>query len=198
MIQVFFDGACAPVNPGGHMGIGAAILEDGVVIHEISHFVEAKKQNSNNVAEYMAFVNALEVLKHENLDKEEIHMMGDSKLVVMQMNNKWKIKQGYYVEHAQKSKELLRSFTRTKISWIPRDNNFIADDLSKVEFKKRGIVDISDLKKQHVEKSDREMLKNAINIIHGYLMAEETNGLTELNKKAILAYRKFYGHDFIK
>jgi ribonuclease HI len=134
MIIAYFDGSCEPKNPGGAMGIGAIIYEDGKTLYAYSYGVPAKKENSNNVAEYMAFEAVLGYIQLENISGEQIHIYGDSKLVVQQMNNKWKIKEGRYVEYANRCKELLRELKQTNkinVTWIPRERNSKADELSK-------------------------------------------------------------------
>jgi ribonuclease HI len=141
-IICFFDGACEPRNPGGNMGIGAIIFIDGKELSSYSQFIPANKENSNNVAEYLAFEWVLQELYKNDLEKSVVKIYGDSKLVVNQMKGYWKIKVGYYVEHAIRCKQLLRQFDKVKITWVPRERNMYADKLSKgkmldnnVEFK---------------------------------------------------------------
>lgn len=131
-INCFFDGACKG-NPDGAMGFGAVII-DGDNVHEISHGVKAKIGNSNNVAEYLAFIEVLTYIK-DNFDKnDKIIIQGDSTLVVKQMSGQWKIKEGSYVEHALFAKDLLEKIKyqigKIGIGWIPRERNGHADRLS--------------------------------------------------------------------
>lgn len=166
IFECYCDGATEPVNPGGNMGVGAVIFpsaEPGTPpLKEYSHYIQAAPANSNNVAEYLAFKWLMESL----LDiipapdgktvltpdkKPKVNIFGDSQLVVMQMNGAWRMKGGMYMKTAIICQELLRNLNQranVTIAWIPRDENWYADGLSKkglvaagVEFKlqKEGI-----------------------------------------------------------
>ena len=140
--KAFFDGCCEPKNPGGNMGFGAAIFKDSVQVETLSQYVPANKNNSNNVAEYQAFgwtaKKLLEVVKAG----EVVEIFGDSKLVVEQMNGRWGIKEGFYTQYAKRALVIvkeLRTKCKLSITWIPREKNGIADDLSKTPMLKAGI-----------------------------------------------------------
>lgn len=136
----YFDGACEPCNPGGALGYGYIIFDDsGKELKSESFYEPAKKENTNNIAEYNALIKALEFLK-ENHNKPVIYIRGDSMLVVKQMSGEWKMKNGAYIPYAKKCKELLSEFSNLNIGWISRDNNTIADNLSKKELKKHNIT----------------------------------------------------------
>jgi len=154
----YFDGACGPINPGGDVGVGSIIFNvtnTNIVLHKFGPIApvmptweEAFKcskfyksfelgRTSNNVAEYMAFHECAVWIK-ENAKKEDgVLFLGDSKLVVNQMNNFWRIKDGIYKESALEAKEVYNSIeVKNKfVSWIPREFNTVADDLSKLEGK---------------------------------------------------------------
>jgi len=106
------------------------IKKDGVVIKEISEIIGEGEGMSNNVAEYVAAKTALEFLIENNLDHEQIAMFGDSQLVIQQMKGTWKIKKGMYVEIAHETKALADHFKHLSWSWIPREQNALADILS--------------------------------------------------------------------
>ena len=134
----FFDGACAPINPKGHMGVGVAIFKEDEVLHTHSEYIPESILNSNNVSEYMAFCWLVEKLSAISVDKT-LFIYGDSKLVVMQMTGRWRIKEGRYKHYALKAKALLFELCKNNtvwIEWIPREENWFADDLSKCELNK--------------------------------------------------------------
>lgn len=145
-IKCFFDGACEPVNPGGYASYGAVIfIDEDRVWEEAKLFVPKKgreRETSNNVAEYSAFTCILEKLISMKLNKEKIEIFGDSGLVIYQNSidprygKKWQIKGGFYVPIARKAQKLLKKFPNITLTWIPRDENSIADELSK-----RGLVE---------------------------------------------------------
>jgi len=139
--KAFFDGSCEPYNPGGKMGTGIVIIdEDGEVIHKNSQRFEAKDSNSNNVAEYLALKDVLTWVK-ENLDKNsEITIFGDSMLVINQMKGRWGISEGLYVKAAREAMEIKKGCTaKLDFEWIPREENTVADGLSK-ESKSLGLI----------------------------------------------------------
>lgn len=143
MIEAYFDGCCEPVNPGGVASFGAVILKDGIKLWECSQIFYPKKgkerETSNNVAEYSGFKAILEYLIQNSLEKEKIHIFGDSNLVIQQMFGTWRIRQGFYVPLAFDCLKLVRKFKNLKGSWIPREENGIADELSKAKLIKAGV-----------------------------------------------------------
>lgn len=139
IIKCWFDGACAPINPKGHLGIGCYIKENEKIIFEYAGYVEASNETSNNVAEYLAFENVIDWLLENGCQDDDITIFGDSKLVVNQMNKWWRIKEGVYVEHAARCIEKIDDFSNLKIRWISRDYNDYADNLSNEQLRKKGI-----------------------------------------------------------
>jgi ribonuclease HI len=139
VIKAYFDGACEPINPGGHCGYGAVVFgDDGKVVWETAGYIPPG-ETSNNVAEYTAFLQVLSYLKEAELCRREIVIRGDSMLVIRQMFGHWRMKSGYYVAIARKAKAMLSDFRFVRGEWIPRDQNGHADELSKLELKRRGV-----------------------------------------------------------
>ena len=143
MIKAFFDGCCEPKNPGGVAAYGAVILRDGQKIWEDSQVFYPKggheMETSNNVAEYSGFKAILDHLLAGGLHLEPIEVFGDSNLVIQQMFGRWKIRGGFYVPVALACKKLLEKFPRIRGHWIPREQNSIADELSKAQLIKAGV-----------------------------------------------------------
>lgn len=121
---LYADGA-ARGNPGP-AGAGAALVdEEGRVVGEaMRHLGHA----TNNVAEYTALIIGLEEARKHDVQDLEIRM--DSKLVVEQMNGKWRIKHPNLKPLAVQAGALLASFPRRQIRHIPREQNAIADALA--------------------------------------------------------------------
>jgi len=92
---------------------------------------------SNNVAEYSAFIAvSTECLKYPG----SALIRGDSKLVVMQINGKWKVHGGLYLPFYKQAKALWDKLkNRAHLVWIPREQNDICDVLSKKVLKDMGI-----------------------------------------------------------
>lgn len=121
---LYADGA-ARGNPGP-AGAGAALVdEDGHVVAEaMRHLGHA----TNNVAEYTALIIGLEAARRHDVQDLEIRM--DSKLVVEQMNGKWRIKHPNLKPLATQAGALLATFPKRRISHIPREQNGVADALA--------------------------------------------------------------------
>lgn len=121
---LYADGA-ARGNPGP-AGSGAALVdEEGHVIAEVMRDLG---HATNNVAEYTALIIGLEEARRRGVEDLEIRM--DSKLVVEQMNGRWKIKHPNLRPLAIIAGELLRAFPKRTIRHVPRVENAIADALA--------------------------------------------------------------------
>jgi ribonuclease HI len=155
MIECFFDGCCEPINPGGTAAYGVVIFQEygrpntrSLIFNESKIFRPIKgreKETSNNVAEYSGFEAILRFLLENKLNEEAIIVHGDSRLVICQMfvacgyRKRWRILGGLYTPIALRCRELLKQFPRIKGEWIPREENNLADELSKAELHKAGV-----------------------------------------------------------
>ena len=143
MITVYFDGACWPHNPGGHIGWGYLIYEirqnKPVWLHEDCGYQPAG-ETSNNLAEYLAVYHALAYLIANDLHRKKILVSGDSKLVIKQLKGQWRINQGVYTYVADRAKALLSQFDQIKFKWIPRNCNNQADLLTSYGLAKGGLL----------------------------------------------------------
>jgi len=131
-VVVFIDGLAEPSNPGtGTYGYviycgSKKLAEDGGL---------AGRGVTNNFAEYSALVMALKKLKSLGIT-EDVTIRSDSKLLVGQMGQGWKVKKGGYVEKFNEAKELLKEFGPAKFEWVPREDNREADLLSRIAYNK--------------------------------------------------------------
>jgi len=116
---IVFDGGSLG-NPGKGYG-SYEIMSEG-------EQVRLKREDyqgslTNNQAEYMTLIEALKWLAAELGDQRKtasIEILGDSQLVINQINGTWKVKNARMIPLVQEAKKLLRQFGRTKISWHPR------------------------------------------------------------------------------
>jgi ribonuclease HI len=121
---LYADGACRG-NPGP-AGSGAALVnEEGHVVAEAMRHLG---RGTNNIAEYTALIIGLEEAERHNVEDIEIRM--DSKLVVEQMNGKWRVRDAKLRPLADRARELLARFPHWRICHIPRDQNAVADLLA--------------------------------------------------------------------
>jgi ribonuclease HI len=126
----------------------------GARVHEISGMIPPAPTTSNNVAEYLAINAVMDWLIANGHQSESAFVWGDSRLVICQLwgwpvigKGKWKIhgvdtrdeKPGLYSRYAVAAREKLKLLPQLSGFWIPRDKNFIADELSKAELKRAGV-----------------------------------------------------------
>jgi len=143
-----FDGACRG-NPGG-LSAGAAVLT--VQIPEIRQPIQVGPQReivgvnvqraatekitvhgpvfhgTNNEAEWQGLLAGL----HEAaiLGVQDLEIYGDSKLVIMQVTNQWRVKTPHLQPLHAEARTLLQTFKRWSATWIPREENSEADRAS--------------------------------------------------------------------
>jgi ribonuclease HI len=129
-LEVYIDGACEPINPGGIAAWGAYIKHDNGVIEEWGVIGQGDLM-SNNVAEYGALLNALGVVKKTFGTDVDVRIYSDSQLVVNQMKRAWQMKSGLYFDMAQKALHFATQFPSITYTWIPRERNTFADALSR-------------------------------------------------------------------
>ena len=118
------DGACAG-NPG-LMGIGGVIVKSGETIHSFS---EAKGFGTNNEAEYLAVITALEYMIP--LCPESVIIISDSQLVVNQINGMYGINYPHLAKLFNRVQTLIKQIgCPVDIVWASREDNKEADALA--------------------------------------------------------------------
>jgi ribonuclease HI len=124
ILYVYTDGASRG-NPG-HAGIAYVIYnEDKEILDKFSKYIG---ETTNNVAEYMALLMALEKVTHYK--PKFVYFYLDSELVVKQLKGEYKIKSKNLVEIYKKIKNYI-SDINCRFEHIPRNSNKIADKLAK-------------------------------------------------------------------
>lgn len=127
-LVIFADGGSRG-NPG-IAGSGTAVYNEdrSQLLKEIAYVVGQK--STNNVAEYHGLLRGLEAAVELGADEVEFYM--DSKLVVEQMNGRWKIKHPDMQKLAIEARRLLDQIPSFSLEWVPRAKNSVADALSNV------------------------------------------------------------------
>ncbi|MDC8832966.1 ribonuclease HI family protein [Alteromonas gilva] len=121
-----FDGACNP-NPGA-IGLGISINDDAG--QEIDYGYMPKGTGTNNEAEYLAVLLLLQRALHMGITS--IECVGDSKLVVNQLNGTYRINQDSLLKLHGKVMHLVNQFDSCEFLWVRRQHNTRADELSKM------------------------------------------------------------------
>lgn len=121
-----FDGGARPTNPG-HAGFAVVIDFPGTKKKRqvISRYIGKK---TNNIAEYTGLIVGIKYAKE--LGARELFIVSDSKLVVEQVNGRWKCKTKHIVDLCEEAQKLLeRNFPGAwELRWKKRLNNTVADD----------------------------------------------------------------------
>ncbi|XP_022150130.1 uncharacterized protein LOC111018384 [Momordica charantia] len=135
-----FDGA-SKGNPG-LAGAGAVLrAKDGSTVCRLQEGVGIA---TNNVAEYRAVILGLKHALKNGF--KHIRVQGDSKLVCMQVQGLWKIKNPNMGQLCKVAKELKDKFASFEISHIPREQNSDADALANRAIHLRDGVVVEDCK----------------------------------------------------
>ena len=141
--QAWFDGGCGPCNPGGTATTAAIVkTKDGKVLLREGRLAGTGRGMSNNVAEYAAIIRIFEYLLPFSPAKVTVH--GDSRLVIKQLNAKWRVGEGLCRSAALEARELLARLRslgwQIKLLWIPRTQNKECDALSKATLADAGVL----------------------------------------------------------
>ena len=129
-VTVYVDGLAEPRNPG--IGTYGFVVYDGAKrLAEGSGF--AGREVTSNYAEYTALVEALKRLRALGVEGDVL-VRSDSKLLVGQMSEGWKVKGGMYVGKLKEARDLLREFGSIRFEWIPREQNSEADLLTRMAY----------------------------------------------------------------
>ena len=129
--SLYVDGA-ADLNTKT-AGIGGVFFNNkNEKIYSFSQYLD---DATNNEAEYSALIKGLQ--QGINLKLININIFSDSELIVKQVNGDYKVKNDRMKKLHQKVLYLLEQYDNWVINHIMRDENTIADKLSK-EGKKKG------------------------------------------------------------
>src|SRR5581483_11485744 len=120
-MQITFDGACEPRNPGGHLGLGWTV--NGVAGHA---YVAARPENTNNIAEYRALIHALDVVLDKDAVEDDLVIAGDSQLVIRQLTGQYGIHSPQLQKlHGEVQERLwhIKFWHSVKVAfrWVPRE-----------------------------------------------------------------------------
>lgn len=135
---LYFDGGAQP-NPGD--GGAGFVLYDGHgnVLEERSCDVIHYSKCTSNQAEYCGLILGLRCANRFHI--RSLKVKGDSKLVINQMNNKWRVKSEKLQELNQCANVWEEQFRRVSYEWIPREKNGKADELAREGVWREGDIE---------------------------------------------------------
>ena len=87
---------------------------------------------TNNVAEYEGLLAAAQWIVDEGIN-EKILIKGDSQLVIKQMKGEYRVNSATSKKYVPEIKRLLQGLD-VSFSWVPREENEEADELSRVAY----------------------------------------------------------------
>jgi ribonuclease HI len=111
LIEVYFDGLCQPINPGGIPCYAFVVKRDGKTIY--SEYGVAGEPFS-----------------------QRVEIKSDSQLVVNQLSGDYKVKSRRIISLYKEVLLLKNKFQDIRIIWIPRDKNREADKLTNKAYNK--------------------------------------------------------------
>lgn len=131
-LEVHFDGACAPPRGGGIATFGFHLEGAGFLHEDYGLAVRPFSEHAtNNVAEYVAAIRALEWLAKQAYPGDVV-LLGDSQLVIRQMQGEYQVRAEHLKAYHEHLNQLARRFRRVDFRWVPREQNERADTLSKM------------------------------------------------------------------
>lgn len=133
-ITAYFDGLCAPCNPGGVATWGIVILGNKKIIHKDCGLAcePYSPTSTNNYAEYTALIKALEFcLKN---DFPQVGIFGDSQLVIRQMLGEYNVNSPNIQPLHQKATAIARKIENVSFTWVKREQNVLADEMSNIAY----------------------------------------------------------------
>lgn len=132
-LKIYTDGGA--LNNPGPAAFGVVFKDEKN--NEIFDHSEAIGKTTNNVAEYRGLLYALRNAKRYHPEKIEIYM--DSKLVIRQMQGKYKVENERMQELFLQCWNKKMEFDQIQFKHIPREKNSEADDLVKKELNQKSL-----------------------------------------------------------
>jgi ribonuclease HI len=114
-MKIYIDGS----SRGNQLGPGKRRGKIAVVMGN-EEFVEDVGDVTNNQAEYMALIKALEMVRGRGLKKIDIY--SDSELLVKQVKGEYKVRDPNLKTYYFRVMKLLRGLDVT-LRWVPREDN---------------------------------------------------------------------------
>jgi len=122
-VVVCIDGASRG-NPGA-AAIGVVVLRHGRAVSEVA---EAIGVTTNNVAEYRAFLRALD--EAAALGARTVRVRSDSELLVRQLTGRYKVRSAHLLALHRAARARMREFDDVAVVHVPREENRAADALA--------------------------------------------------------------------
>lgn len=127
MVRLNFDGACHP-NPG--LAAWGCVIVTDTHTHAGGGLVPGEA--TNNVAEYAALGNGIKEVIKLGVTGEHVECVGDSRLVVNQVNGVWECREPKLKQCLARVMQLIATVEEAgntvSVLWVPREMNAAADE----------------------------------------------------------------------
>jgi len=123
--RLVFDGGSLG-NPGRGYGSYHVTSPRGGTLHERLEFDDRGTTVTNNQAEYLALIRGLERLRDllgERAGSASVEILGDSQLVINQLNGRWKVRNAELQPLHEQARALLAGFGRSDLRWHDRSHS---------------------------------------------------------------------------
>jgi ribonuclease HI len=120
--RMSFDGACS----SSMSGVVIVLVSLGNIMHP--HAIRLKFLCANNEVEYEALTQGMILAQEVKI--EHLIVTGDSKLVINQVTQRYKIKKERLKLYFKRVNKLVKYFISFNISFVPRDKNQKVDSLA--------------------------------------------------------------------
>ncbi|MFP4402431.1 MAG: ribonuclease HI family protein [Candidatus Nanoarchaeia archaeon] len=182
MITIHCDGA-SKKNPG-ESGVGIHITHNEKTLIQLHEYIG---HATNNIAEYISVLRAIEELKKIQLFNQTIPLtlIMDSELVIKQLKGEYQIKQPQLkLLYTELTNQLKEHNIQITYNWVKRDNNSKADELANraIENKTQTSEYIQSLLKQ-LENSATQQQNPNQTLTQNYSHAQSPSTHQENNTK---------------
>lgn len=130
LIYGYFDGSCLDPIKDGPLGYGYHANEFGKSTGSLFKKSESKGIGTNNQAEIIALYKLMNELS-KRCKGDSIYVRGDSQIIVNMINGDVGVKNPFLKEYVKKIRDLEGNFEEVVYEHIPREQNSLADKLSK-------------------------------------------------------------------
>ncbi|XP_075103421.1 uncharacterized protein LOC142178007 [Nicotiana tabacum] len=120
--KIFFDGAVKA------KGVGIGAIPISPTGQHYPSIARLRFFCTNNTAEYEACIMGMNMA--DDLDVEELLIMGDSDLIIRQAQGEWEIRDIKLIPYMQHVKDLSKRLKFVEFKYIPRVHNELADTLA--------------------------------------------------------------------
>ena len=174
-----------------HVG-GIGVVLQSPEGDKLKHKIRLQYQTTNNEVEYKALLKGLELAK--SVEAKSILVLGDSQLVMGQVNGTYEAKEGRMKRHLEKVLRLVKKFKEANFVQVPREENMEADTLVKEASATGAIDEFNEVQYDpSIDLPEVQQIKNRenwITLIVSYLNDEKLpNGKDEARKLKVRAAR---------